>query len=310
MGQPVSKMARWGRDTQLSVRMFVVMFLLAAVYLAFIAVLAAYGVRFVPLAVIAVALLAVQYFMSDKIALWSMGAHEVSPQEAPELHAVIDRLAASIDLPKPRVAIADTQMPNAFATGRNPKNAVVAVTTGIMQRLDPQELEAVLAHELSHIRNRDVMVMTLASFFAMVAQLMMRWMFWGGMYGGMGDRGGDRRDGGGGGAMILIYLASILVWVISFFLIRALSRYRELAADRGAAIITGAPSHLMSALMKISGVMNRIPDRDLREVQQMNAFFIIPAIHADSFSGLLSTHPSLETRLERLRSLSREMEGL
>jgi heat shock protein HtpX len=290
--------------------MFVVMFLLAAVYLAFIAVLAAYGVRFVPLAVIAVGLLAVQYFMSDKIALWSMGAHEVSPQEAPELHAVIDRLAASIDLPKPRVAIADTPMPNAFATGRNPKNAVVAVTTGIMQRLDPQELEAVLAHELSHIRNRDVMVMTLASFFAMVAQLMMRWMFWGGMYGGMGDRGGDRRDGGGGGAMALIYVASILVWIISFFLIRALSRYRELAADRGAAIITGAPSHLMSALMKISGVMNRIPDRDLREVQQMNAFFIVPAIHADSFTGLLSTHPSLETRLERLRSLSREMEGL
>ena len=309
MGQTVSKMARWGRDTQLSVRMFIVMFLLAAVYLAFIAVLTAYGVRFVPLAIIAVALLAVQYFMSDKIALWSMGAKEVSPQEAPELHAVIDRLAASIDLPKPRVAIAQTPMPNAFATGRNPKNAVIAVTTGIMQKLDPPELEAVLAHELSHIRNRDVMVMTLASFFAMVAQLLMRYLFWGGMYGGMGGRD-DRRDGGGGGAVALIYLASILVWVISFFLIRALSRYRELAADRGSAIITGAPSHLMSALMKISGVMNRIPDRDLREVQQMNAFFIVPAIHADSFSGLLSTHPSLETRLERLRTLAREMEGL
>jgi heat shock protein HtpX len=302
-------MARWGRDTQLSVRMFIVMFLLAAVYLAFITILTAYGVRFVPLAIIAVALLAVQYFMSDKIALWSMGAKEVSPQEAPELHAVIDRLAASVDLPKPRVAIAETPMPNAFATGRNPKNAVIAVTTGIMQKLDPPELEAVLAHELSHIRNRDVMVMTLASFFAMVAQLLMRYLFWGGMYGGMGGRD-DRRDGGGGGAIALIYLASILVWVISFFLIRALSRYRELAADRGSAIITGAPSHLMSALMKISGVMNRIPDRDLREVQQMNAFFIVPAIHADSFSGLLSTHPSLETRLERLRTLAREMEGL
>ncbi len=309
MGQTVSRMTRWGRDTQLSVRMFIVMFLLAAVYLAFIAVLTAYGVRFVPLAIIAVVLLLVQYFMSDKIALWSMGAHEVSPQEAPELHAVIDRLAASIDLPKPRVAIAQTPMPNAFATGRNPKNAVVAVTTGIMQQLDAPELEAVLAHELSHIRNRDVMVMTLASFFAMVAQLLMRYMFWGGMYGGMGGRD-DRRDGGGGGAIALIYLASILVWVISFFLIRALSRYRELAADRGSAIITGAPSHLMSALMKISGVMNRIPDRDLREVQQMNAFFIMPAIHSGSFTGLLSTHPSLETRLERLRSLAREMEGL
>jgi heat shock protein HtpX len=308
MGQTVSRMARWGRDTQLSVRMFIVMFLLAALYLGFIAVLSAQGVQFTTLLIIAVGLLAVQYFMSDKIALWSMGAHEVSAQEAPELHATIERLCQTADLPKPRVAIADTPLPNAFATGRSPSHAVVAVTTGIMKRLDRQELEAVLAHELTHIRNRDVMVMTLASFFAMVAQLMMRWMFWGSMFGGFGGGNDDRR--GGGGAFILVYLASIVVWIIIFFQIRALSRYSELAADRGAAIITGAPSHLMSALTKISGVMDRIPDRDLREVQQMNAFFIVPAIHGNSFSEILSTHPSLETRLERLRTLSREMEGL
>lgn len=300
-------MARWGRDTGLSVRMFTVMFLLAVVYLAFIAVLVAAGVNTASILIIAVVLLGVQYFMSDKIALWSMGAREVSPQEAPDLHAMIDRLAQIADLPKPRVALASSDVPNAFATGRSPNHAVVAVTQGLLNRLEPSEVEAVLAHELTHVKNRDVAVMTIASFFAMVAQLLMRWMFWGSMFGGFGDRR-DRRDSGN--ALILIYVASILVWVISFFLIRALSRYREFAADRGAALITGAPSHLMSALVKISGVMQRIPDRDLREVQGMNAFFIIPAVRGGGFSELLSTHPSLERRLERLRALSREMEGL
>lgn len=287
--------------------MFVVMFLLALVYLAFIAVLISAGVDYVSVLVIAVILLGVQYFMSDKIALWSMGAREVSEQEMPELHATVSRLAQIADLPKPRVALSDAAMPNAFATGRGPKNSVVAVTRGLLERLDPPELEAVLAHELSHIRNRDVLVMTLASFFAMVAQLLTRWFFWGGMYGGFGRRD-DRRDGGN--SLAIIYLVSILVWVISFFLIRALSRYREYAADRGSAIITGAPSALMSALVKISGIMDRIPDRDLREVQGMNAFFIIPAVHSASLSELISTHPSLENRLERLRKLQREMEGL
>src|SRR5690606_13507326 len=260
----VGRMGRWGRDTELSVRMFIVMFLLAAVYLGFIAVLWYAGVDFITMTVIAAALLGVQYFASDKIALMTMGAREVSPQEAPELHAMVDRLAQIADLPKPRVAISPSRVPNAFATGRNPKNSVVAVTQGLLERLDPPEIEAVLAHELSHIRNRDVMVMTLATFFAVVAQLLMRWLFWGGMYGGFGGRRGDRRDGGGG-AIALVYLASILVWVISYFLIRALSRYREYAADRGAAIITGAPSQLMSALIKISGVMDRIPERRSEE---------------------------------------------
>jgi heat shock protein HtpX len=206
------------------------------------------------------------------------------------------------------VAISDSNVPNAFATGRNPSHAVVAVTRGLLRQLEPAELEAVLAHELSHVKNRDVMVMTLASFFAVVAQLLTRSLFWGGMYGGGYGRR-DRRDNGGG-SIAIVYLASILVWVISFFLIRAISRYREYAADRGAAILTGAPAHLMSALVKISGVMQRIPERDLREVQTMNAFFIIPAVNGQSVSELLSTHPSLENRLARLRQLSREMEGL
>lgn len=309
VARTVGRMAQWGRDTELSVRMFLVMFLLAATYLAFIAVLAYAGVDFITLMIVAVALLGVQFFMSDKIAMWSMGAREVSPQEAPELHAMVERLAQIADLPKPRIAISPSRMPNAFATGRNPKNAVVAVTQGLLERLEPRELEAVLAHELAHVRNRDVMVMTIASFFAVVAQMMMRWFFWGGMYGGFGG-GRDRRNGGGGGAIALAYLASILVWIISFFLIRTLSRYREYAADRGAAIITGAPSQLMSALIKISGVMERIPERDLREVQGMNALFIFPAVNRQSLSELVSTHPSLENRLARLRELSREMEGL
>jgi heat shock protein HtpX len=303
MSSTVGRMSRWGRDAGLSFRMFVVMFLLTVVYLAFIAVLIAYGVSAIAILVIAGILVGVQYFMSDKIALLSMGAKIVTPEQAPELHGMIERLASIANLPKPRVAIADSDVPNAFATGRNPKHAVIAVTRGLMNRLQPAEIEAVLAHEMSHVRNRDVMVMTFASFFAMVAQLVMRMFFWGGMMGGRRDR----RDGG---SIAIIYLASILVWVISFLLIRTLSRYREFAADRGAAIITGSPSNLMSALVKISGVMQRIPERDLREMQGMNALFIIPAAVGNSFSEIFSTHPSLERRLERLRALSREMEGL
>ena len=304
MSSNVGRMSRWGRDTGLSVRMFVVMFLLAALYLAFIAILISAGVSTVTVLFFAAIMIGAQYFLSDKIALWSMGAKIVSPEEAPALHDMVERLASIANLPKPRLAIADSDVPNAFATGRNPKNAVVAVTRGLMNRLDTAEIEAVLAHEMSHVRNRDVLVMTLASFFAVVAQLMMRWFFWGGMMGG-GRR--DRRDGG---SIALIYMASILVWVISYFLIRTLSRYREYAADRGSAIITGSPSNLMSALVKISGVMQRIPQQDLREVQQMNAFFIIPAAVGNGLSEIFSTHPSLEHRLERLRTLSREMEGL
>jgi heat shock protein HtpX len=283
--------------------MFVVMALLAAVYLAFIAILISAGVSAVVILFIAAIVVLVQYFASDKIALASMGAQIVEPEQAPELHGMIERLAAIANVPKPRVAIADSDVPNAFATGRNPSHAVIAVTRGLMNRLEPAEIEAVLAHEMSHVRNRDVMVMTFATFFSVVAQLILRMFFWGGM--GMGRR--DRRDGG---SIAMIYLASILVWIISYLLIRTLSRYREYAADRGSAILTGSPSNLMSALVKISGVMQRIPERDLREVQGMNAMFIIPASVGNTVSELFSTHPSLENRLERLRAMAREMEGL
>jgi heat shock protein HtpX len=298
-----SRTASWSRDPGLSFRMFMVMFLLAALYLGFIAVMFAAGIDFFGIMVIAVIMLGVQYFFSDRLALWSMGAKEVSREQAPELHAMVERLAQIADLPKPKIAISDTNVPNAFATGRNPSNAAVAVTRGLLNTLSASEVEAVIAHELAHIRNRDVMVMTLASFFAVVAQMIMRSFFWSGA-----TRGGRRN--GGGGAIILIWVASLLVWVISFFLIRALSRYREFAADRGAALITGAPGDLMSALMKISGVMQRIPQNDLREVSDMNAFFIIPAAAGGGFSELFSTHPSMERRLERLRDLQRQMEGM
>jgi heat shock protein HtpX len=293
----------YGRDRQLTVRMFLVMFLLAALYLLFITFLLRQGVGFIAMAVIAGGLLLVQYFYSDKIVLWSVGGREVSPTEAPDLHAVIERLAAMADLPKPKVAVVQSDVPNAFATGRSPKNAVIAVTTSLMDRLELPEVEAVLAHELTHVHNRDVMVITMAGFFAAVASFMMRAV----IYGGIGGGYGRRRDSEGGGIM-LVWMVSVVVWAVSFLLIRALSRYREYAADRGSAIITGAPSLLASALVKISGAMERIPDRDLREVESINAFFVLPALRRGSIMELLSTHPSLEKRLARLRRMEQEME--
>ncbi len=302
---------RWyGRDTELTVRMFITMFLLFAVYLGFLAVLWSAGVSYISLLVIAVLLLGVQYYFSDRIVLWSMRARIVSPDEAPELHGIVDRLVALADLPKPKVAIAESDVPNAFATGRSPQNAVVAVTSGLMRRLEPPELEAVIAHELTHVKNRDAMVITIASFLSTAAFFMMRSLMWAGMwgYGGFGGYGGRRRDRNVGGYIVFVYLAALAVWVISFFLIRALSRYREYAADRGSAIITGAPSQLSSALLKISGTMQRIPQQDLREVEGMNAFFFLPAMSGSSLSELLSTHPSLDHRLERLSRMQQEME--
>lgn len=291
-------------DMGLSARMFLTMFLLAALYLGFITVLFQAGVHASSMVIIVGVMLAAQYFLSDKLVLWSMGAREVGHEEAPELHTMVSRLAALADLPKPRVAIVPSSMPNAFATGRNPKNSVVAVTTGIMDRLTPAELEGVLAHEVTHIKNRDVTVITLASFFATVASyLVQHFFFWG--FGGYGRRDDDR---GGANAAMLVYLVSLVTWVLSFFLIRALSRYREFAADRGAAILTGAPSHLASALTKISGVMHRIPTRDLRQAQGFNAFFIMPAVSGESLAELFATHPSLDRRLAHLKRLEQELE--
>jgi len=294
-------------DTGLAARMFFVMFLLAALYLAFVVVLVEVGASYTFIIVFVAIMLAVQYYFSDRLVLASVGARVVERDEAPQLHDIVDRLVAMAGMPKPRLAIVQSHVPNAFATGRDPQHAVVAVTSSLLNRLEPNEIEAVLGHELTHIRNRDATVITLASFFATVAFFVMRSGMFYGMFGGFGRRRG--RDGGAS-AIVLVYLASLIVWVISFFLIRALSRYREYAADRGSAIITGAPSALAAALQKISGDMARIPDRDLREVQGLNAFFILPAVSGQSLMELLSTHPSLEHRLERLRRMQAQMEGL
>ncbi|MDQ7029561.1 MAG: zinc metalloprotease HtpX [Ardenticatenia bacterium] len=293
----------YGTDRSLQVRMFITMFLLSVVYLFFVGALLSAGFDAFSVFLFATLMLGVQYFFSDKIVLFSAGARIVSEREAPQLHALVERLAQQADLPKPKVAIIDTPVPNAFATGRNQRNSVVAVTRGLLETLTVPELEAVLAHELTHIRNRDVMVMTIASFFAMVAQMIMRWgLWWGSMF---GDR--RRRDGGG---MWVAFLVSVLVWIISFILIRALSRYREYAADRGAALLTGSPSALASALVKISGTMQRVPQKDLREVEGLSAFFIVPPRVQSFIAELVGTHPPLEKRLAYLERLQREMAGV
>jgi heat shock protein HtpX len=280
--------------------MIFTMFLLAVVYLLFLAFLSSQGTSPVVMMLFVGSFMAIQYFYSDKLVLMSTGAHVVSESEAPQLHGMITRLCAIADLPKPKVAIVRTEVPNAFATGRNQNNAIVAVTTGIMDKLSPAELEAVLAHELSHVKNRDMAVLTIASFISTLAFYFMRYSLY---FGGMG---GDRRRDGGGG-VVLIWLVSIAVWIVSFILIRALSRYREYAADRGAAVITGQPSDLASALMKISGVMDRVPSEDIRKVEGMNAFFIIPAISGSSIMDLFSTHPSVEKRIAKLEKMQQEM---
>jgi len=258
--------------------------------------------------VIVVGLAFVQYYTSDKLALAASGAKIVTPEQAPELHAMVERLCAMASLPKPRVAVVDTDVPNAFATGRNPKHAVIAVTSGLWRRLEPQEVEAVLAHELSHVANRDVLVMTVASFFAMLAAMLTRWGLFFGMWGG-GFGGGGRRGGNNNQVPIwlIVFLVSIVVYAISFILIRTISRYREYAADRGSALITGAPEHLMSALQKISSGITQIPQRDLREVAGMNAFFIMPTNWKTQMSEWMMDHPPLEKRLAALAAIAREM---
>jgi len=292
----------YGRDAGLSARMLLTTFLLGLLYVVFAVVLFnVLNVGLVPLILIVVGLAFFQYFTSDKIALAASGAKVVKPEDAPELHAMVERLCALADLPKPKVAIIPTDVPNAFATGRSPKHAAVAVTEGLWRRLEPQEIEGVLAHELSHVANRDVLVMTFASFFAMLAALLTRVGLYGGMFGG-----GRNRDGGAP-AWLIIFLVSIATYIISFVLIRTISRYREYAADRGSALITGAPEQLMSALQKIASDIVRIPQRDLREVEGMNAFFIIPTNVKSSLGELFATHPPLEKRLARLAEIAQEM---
>jgi heat shock protein HtpX len=297
------KRKAYGRDFGLSSRMVLTSFLLGAVYVVFAVVLfQVLNVGLAPMLLIVIGLALFQYFTSDRIALAASGAKVVTPDQEPELHAMVDRLCAMADLPKPRVAIIPTDVPNAFATGRSPKHAAVAVTEGLWRRLEPREIEGVLAHELSHVANRDVLIMTLASFFAMLAALLTRFGLYGGMFGG-----GDRNRDGGAPVWLIIFVVSLLTYVISFVLIRTISRYREFAADRGAALITGAPEQLMSALQKIASDMLRIPQRDLRQVESMNAFFIVPTNWKASIGQLFMTHPPLEKRLARLGEIAQEM---
>jgi heat shock protein HtpX len=291
----------FGRDTGLQFRMATVMFLLGALYVALIVVLLYVGVNGVTVAIIAGGLAVLQLFGSDKLALHAMGAREVSPAEAPELHAMIDRLCVQADLPKPKVAVADTRMPNAFALGRSPKNATVCATTGIMELLSPAELESVMAHELSHVANRDVLVMTLAGFFATIAAYIVQFGFFFG--------GGSYDDDDDNPSFIVLFLASMVVYVVSFFLMQALSRYREFAADRGSAIITGRPSALAAALTKIDGGMHRIPQQDLRASSELAAFYIFPPNAGKALGELFATHPSMEKRLAALGRLEAQLQG-
>ena len=301
------KRKSYGRDTGLTLRMLLTGGLLGLLYVIFGVVLLQFlGVGLAPMLIIIIALAFFQYYTSDKLALAASGAKVVSREEAPQLHDMVERLCAMADLPKPKVAIMDTPVPNAFATGRSPKHAAVCVTTGLWQRLEPREIEGVLAHELSHIANRDVLTMTIASFFATLAAFITRWFLWSGMFGGFG--GGNNRDNNNGPPVWLILLAvSIVVYAISYVLIRTISRYREYAADRGSALITGAPEYLMSALQKISSQMTLIPQQDLREVAGMNAFFIIPARTKTAFAELFMDHPPIEKRLAALAEIAREM---
>jgi len=277
--------------------MLLTIFLLGLLYAALVGAMFAAGAGFAIMLVVIAGLLAAQLFLSDKLALASMGAKVVSPQEAPGLHAMIERLCIQADIPKPKIAVADMAMPNAFAMGRSKKSAVVCATTGIMNTLEPHELEGVMAHELSHIKNRDVLIMTMAGFFASIAAIIAQFgLFFGG--------GGDDDNP----SFLVVLLVSWVVYALSFFLMLALSRYREFTADRGAAIITGRPSALASALMKINSQMHRVPQQDLRAAGEMNAFFIMPAAAKNAVTGLFSTHPPMEARIERLQRIEAELQ--
>ncbi len=303
---------RFAPDRGLTARMGLTMFLLGLVLVVFvfaiIFILGRFGVSMGGIVFIAIlfggGMTIASLFFSDKIALRAAGARVVSPQEAPELHGVVDRLCALANMPKPRVAISDTNMPNAFATGRNSKVAVLCVTTGLLRRLDRAELEGVISHEMSHVAHRDVTVMTIASFLAIVAGLMVRFAFYSELFGG-----GRRRDSNDNSALVMLAImaVSIVVYAISFLLIRALSRYRELAADRSGALLTGQPSALASALQKVSGDIARIPVKDLRAAEGLNAFYFAPALAKGSISALFSTHPSLDKRLAQLAKISQQI---
>src|ERR687886_1516876 len=299
MGVEMPRPTSFGRDPGLQVRMAVTMFLLGAIYVALVVALLAAGASGITVAVIAGGLALVQLFASDKLALAAMGARVTKPEEAPQLHAMIERLCVQADLPKPRIAVVNTAMPNAFALGRSPKSATVCATTGIMEMLSPAELEGVMAHELTHVANRDVLVMTLASFFATIAAYIVQFGFF---FGGSSDDDDNP-------SFVVLFLVSLVVYVVSFFLMQALSRYREFAADRGAAVLTGRPSALASALVKIASGMERIPTRDLRASGELAAFYIFPPRAGKALTQIFSTHPPLEKRLAALQRLEAQLQG-
>ncbi|MEU5833889.1 zinc metalloprotease HtpX [Streptomyces diacarni] len=299
----MARHSRYVADRGLTTRMVTTMFFIGLLYVVLVGVLVvALGNAWPLVLVIAGALFIAQFWFSDKIAAFSMGAREVTPQQAPALHGAVDRLCALADMPKPRVAIADSDVPNAFATGRNQRNAMVCATTGLMRRLEPEELEGVLSHELSHVAHRDVAVMTIASFLGVLAGIMTRVALWSNL-----GRSAGNNNNPAGLLLLVVPLVSALVYIVSFLLTRLLSRYRELSADRAGALLTGRPSTLASALTKISGDMARIPTRDLRRAEPYNAFFFVPAFSGESLATLFSSHPSLDKRLEQLRGLSAQL---
>jgi heat shock protein HtpX len=285
---------RWKADSGLNARMVLSFVILGILYIIFLSILHYLGVGYIPLAIIASAMILAQWYFSDKIVLWSSGATIVSKEQYPRLHEIVERLSANNGIPKPKVAIVNSMVPNAFATGKSPNSSLVAVTSGILDLLDDDELEAVIGHELSHVRSRDVLVLTLASVFSMVAWYLVQFGFFGGLQG----RG---RNASGGTAIVI--LVALITWVVSFLIIRAISRYREYSADRSGAIMTGKPDKLASALLKISGKMGNIPTKELENVQKLNAFFIIPALSGSSIANLFSTHPPVEKRVQKLREM-------
>jgi heat shock protein HtpX len=284
----------WRQDAGLNARMILSFVILGALYLIFLSILHYLGVGYIPLSIIASVMVLAQWYFSDKIVLWSSGAKIVSKDEYPRLHEIVERLSTNNGLPKPKVALVNTPVPNAFATGKGPKSSLVAVTTGIMNLLEDDELEAVIGHELSHVRSRDVLVLTLASVFSTVAWYLVQFGFFGGL---------QTRDRNAIGTTAIVMLVAIITWIVSFLIIRAISRYREYSADRGGAIMTGKPDKLASALLKISGRIGTVPPKELEKVQQLNAFFIIPALSGSSIANLFSTHPPVEKRVQRLMEM-------
>ena len=286
------------RDVGLSARMTLSFIILGILYVLFLSVLHYLGIGYIPLAIIASAMILAQWYFSNKIVLWTSGAKIVSKDDYPKLHEIIERLASKNGIPKPKVAVVNTQVPNAFATGKSPKSSLVAVTSGILNLLDDDELEAVIGHELTHVRSRDILVLTLASVFSTVAWYLAQFGFFGGI---------QSRNRDSAGTTIIVIVVAIVTWIVSFLIIRAISRYREYAADRGGAAMTGNPDKLADALLKISGKMNNIPTKEIERVQKLNAFFIIPALSGNSIANLFSTHPPVEKRVAKLREMKTEM---